>query len=229
MGGACNLSCGCFSTVGAGCKNSACAIFSGVLGGASNTASAAYSTVAGGKCNTACACYSFAAGECALGYLYGQTANSTGGFSTIGAGQISYSVAWREAVMNANANVDMSLDGTGTTNLLIPNGNNRGWSVYVDWLIVVTALGTGTSGGLVVGAMHNGTDSFFFKRVGGTASISAQTNIASHSDTGMSTSNMLFAVGGSNNLQITMNAPGTAGTGSTLRGMANVRLVEVAW
>jgi hypothetical protein len=45
----------------------------------------------------------------------------------------------------------------------------------------------------------------------------------------MSTSNVAFAVGASNNLQITMNAPSTAGTGSTLRGLANVRLVEIAW
>jgi hypothetical protein len=181
-----------------------------------------------GEFNVTCGCYSNASGLCALSYLYGQSVNSTGAFS-VGGGQSSYAVAWRQAVMNANGNVNMSLDGTGTTNLLIPNGNNRGWGVYVDWIIVVTALGTGTSGGLVVGAMHNGTDAFLFKKVGGVASISAQTNIASHNDTGMASSNMAFAVGGSANLQITMNAPSTAGTGSTLRGVANVRLVEVAW
>jgi hypothetical protein len=45
----------------------------------------------------------------------------------------------------------------------------------------------------------------------------------------MSSANMLFAAGASNNLQIIMNAPSTAGTGTTFRAVANIRIVEVAW
>jgi hypothetical protein len=247
-GGGCSsiivLGSGVNSTNRCGVVNTASGDYSGSLSGRQNTASGGYSFVGGGLCNTALgqnsnvlggqcnqssACYSSSSGLLALSYLYGQSSNATGAFSTQGYGQSSYGIAWREAIMNANANVDISLDGTGITNLIIPLGNNRGWGVYVDWIIVITELGSGTSGGLAVGAIHNGTDSFFFKKVGGTASISTQTNIASHNDAGMSSSNMSFSVGASNNLRIQMNAPSTAGTGSKLRGVANIRLVEVAW
>jgi hypothetical protein len=99
----------------------------------------------------------------------------------------------------------------------------------VDWIIVCTALGTGTGGSLAVGNVHSGTDGFFFKVVGGVGSISSSSNIAQRNDAGMSSANVTYSVGGSNNLQITLVAPSTAGTGSTFRSVANVRLVEVAW
>jgi len=220
---------GCCSTVRCAVNNDSSGAYSGSFGGQCNTSSGYGSVVLGGLCNMSCASYSSSMGICALSYLYGQSVNSTGSFATQGGGQFSYTIAWREAVMNANANVDMSLDGTGTTNLIIPLGNNRGWNVYVDWILVVTSLGSGTSGGLAVGAIHDGTDAFFFKRVGGVASISSQTNIASHNDAGMASSNVAFSVGASNNLRLQMNAPSTAGTGTTFRGVANIRFVEVAW
>ena len=228
-GGRSNTASGVYSVIGGGLSNTASGCISNVGGGQCNTASGYGSVVLGGLCNMSCASYSSSMGICALSYLYGQSVNSTGSFATQGGGQSSCTIAWREAVMNANANVDMSLDGTGTTNLIIPLGNNRGWNVYVDWILVVTSLGSGTSGGLAVGAIHDGTDAFFFKRVGGVASISTQTNIASHNDAGMASSNVAFSVGASNNLRLQMNAPSTAGTDTTFRGVANIRFVEVAW
>jgi hypothetical protein len=123
----------------------------------------------------------------------------------------------------------MSLDGTGVTNLIIPQGNNRAWQVLVEWVIVCTNLGTGTSGGLAVGNIHAGADAYYFKRVGGVASISAITNLHSKNDSGMSNARVNYSVGGSNDLLLTLEAPNSAGTASTFRANAVVRLTELAW
>jgi hypothetical protein len=123
----------------------------------------------------------------------------------------------------------MSLDGTGTTNLLIPNGNNRAWSVNVLWTIVVTVLGTGTTGGLAVGAVSSGTDTFQFKKVGGVASISSVTSSGNHNDAGMASANILYSVGGSNDLLVQVHAPSTAGTATTFRSTAALRITEISW
>jgi hypothetical protein len=200
------------------------------ISGDLNCASGTLSAILGGCCNCTSANFSaITGGSFAQGYLYGQVANSNGGFGTIGTGQTSNLVAWREATLNASGTAALSLDGTGITNLIIPNGNNRGWNVYVDWLIAVTALGSGTSGGLAVGAVHQTTRAFFFKKVGGVASISSPTNVSSHNDSGMASSDILNTVGGSNDLLLTLVAPTTAGTGTTFRAVANIRLVEIAW
>jgi hypothetical protein len=96
----------------------------------------------------------------------------------------------------------------------------------VKWVMVATSVGAGT---VVVGDVKYATDTFFFKRVGGTSSISGvQTRVANQSDATMSTSDLTYAVGGSNELQLTMVAPTTA-NGSTFRIVASVYFEEVAW
>jgi hypothetical protein len=123
----------------------------------------------------------------------------------------------------------MSLDGTGVTNLIIPQGNNRAWQVSVEWVIICTVLGTGTSGSLAVGRIHAGLDAFYFKRVNGVSSISAITNSHSKNDAGMASSRVNYSVGGSNDLLLTLEAPTTAGTASSFRANAVIRLTELAW
>jgi hypothetical protein len=201
-GGYCNniYACGGTSVIGGGCGNVACGQFSAISGGFQ-----------------------------AKTYLYGQQANSSGQFSAVGDAQSSYMVARKVATLNASGTSIMSLDGTGVTGLIIPDGNNRSWNVTVEWVIVCTVLGTGTSGSLAVGGTHTGTDTFYFIRVGGTSSISAITNVSSHNTAGMASSDVTITVGASQELQLTLVAPSTAGTGSTFRAVANVRVVEVAW
>jgi hypothetical protein len=190
----------------------------------------AYSFVGGGLQNVACGQYSAVSGGFqAKTYLYGQHANASGQFSAVGDAQSSYMVARKVATLNASDTSIMSLDGTGVTGLIIPDGNNRSWNVTVEWVIVCTVLGTGTSGSLAVGGTHTGTDTFYFVRVGGTSSISAITNVSSHNTSGMASSDVTITVGASQELQLTLVAPTTAGTGSTFRAVANVRIVEVAW
>jgi hypothetical protein len=115
------------------------------------------------------------------------------------------------------------LDGTSQT--ILPNGNNRAWNVMVKWIMVTTVVGTGT---VVVGDVKYATDTFFFKRVGGTGSISTQTRVANQADASMVSADLTYAVGGSNELQLTMVAPTTA-NGSTFRIVASVYFEEVAW
>jgi hypothetical protein len=138
-------------------------------------------------------------------------------------------IARKVATLNASGTSIMSTDGTGVTGLILPDGNNRSWNVCVEWVIVCTVLGTGTSGSLAVGGTHTGTDTFYFIRVGGTSSISTITNVSSHNTSGMASSDVTITVGASQELQLTLVAPSTAGTGSTFRAVANVRVVEVAW
>ena len=154
----------------------------------------------------------------------------SGGFGGVcGTSQTTQVIARKEATLNANGTSTMSLDGSGTGYLLELRGNNRAWNVQVNWVIVLTNLGSGTGGGLAVGAVHTGTDAFFFKKVGGVGSISAQTNISSHNDSGMASSNVTYSVGAIPDLRLTMVAPSTAGTGTTFRAVASVKLTEVAW
>ena len=91
--------------------------------------------------------------------------------------------------------------------------------------MVTTVVGTGT---VVIGDVKYATDTFFFIRVGGTGSISTQTRVANQADASMVSADLTYAVGGSNDLQLTMVAPTTA-NGSTFRIVASVYFEEVAW
>jgi hypothetical protein len=81
---------------------------------------------------------------------------------------------------------------------------------------------------MVVGATKYAIDSFLFKIVGGTSSISTQTRIVSQADVNMADSDITYSVGGSNELVLTMTAP-TSANGSTLRSVASLYIEELAW
>jgi hypothetical protein len=216
--------------IGSGLCNVSSSFYSFIGNGFSNISSGQYSFIENGFCNCATACFaSISSSKEAFAYLYGQNASASGMFAVVGDAQSSYAVSRREATLNASETALMSLDGTGVTNLLLPSGNNRGWNVFVDTVIVCTGLGTGTSGGLAVGHLKTTTDSFFFKISGGVSSLSTIQNINNSHEAGMNDASVTFSVGGSGELQMTLVAPSTAGTGSTFRVVSNVRFVEVAW
>jgi hypothetical protein len=136
----------------------------------------------------------------------------------------------RLASLTTAATTVLSLDGTGTTNLIIPNGNNRAWNVSVDWVAVVTAI-TGTATGITVGDIITGESKFGFKRIGGTSSVRNFIRDASASDSLiMDTCSMTYTAGASQQLAMTFTGPTFAGGGSvTMRIVAKVSLVEVAY
>ena len=214
---------GTHATVVGGLSNTSSGQYS-VSGGFSNVASA-QSAIAIGHDNDATAISAFAYGRNSVAYLYAQSSNASAFFTSNGDAQQSLLTARKSDTLNSAGTTILSLDGTGTTNLIIPNGNNRAWNVTFEYVAVCTVQGSGTT---VVGDVVTGTDKFRFKRVGGTSTIGSVTNIELTRDATMTASDCTYAVGGSQDLQITFVAPTTANA-TTFRVVAKVSLVEVAW
>ena len=126
--------------------------------------------------------------------------------------------------LNSGITTILSLDGTGTTNLIVPEGNNRLWAVKV----VATAFVSVAGGTLVLGDSYMGEFTMLFKRVGGTSSVVGVNSANLIYDTNMATAAFTFAAGASQDLQITFKAPTTA-SATTFRCVAKVELVEVAY
>src|SRR5210317_1163515 len=200
--------------------------YSFIGGGRDIQISATFSSAIGGVDNQVLSsCSSAIGGNGAKSYLYNHSVNASGYFSAIGDAQQSSLVARQEDTLTTGGTTVLSIDGTGTTNLIIPDGTNRAWNVTVEYIGVCTAAGSGTT---AVGDVVTGTDKFRFKRVGGTSTIGSVTNIELTQDATMTSAECTYAVGGSNDLQITFAAPTTANT-TTFRVVAKVSLVEVAW
>lgn len=175
---------------------------------------------------------SFASGTYSLAYLYSQQAIASGTFggSVKGVAQQSSLTARREATLTTGATTVLSLDGTGTTNLIIPNGNNRSWNVTIKYVAVVTAI-IGTATGVTVGDTKSQNIEIGFKRVGGTSSlVGAGSYSIAQEDASMNTATLVPTAGGSQELALTFTAPTFAGGGSvTCRVVAKVELVEVGF
>lgn len=218
------------SVVG-GQSNTGGAVYA-VVGGGSNTASGRGS-VAFGESNNLSASYASGLGYQGIGYLYGQFENASGFFAAVGDSQQSLLTARRAAVLTTAATTVLSLDGTGTTNLIIPSGNNRAWNVQVNWVAVVTAI-TGTATGITVGDVVTSIDLLAFKRVGGTSSASAHTSAATKTmvttPTAYAACAIAYTAGASQEMALTFTGPTFVGGGSvTMRIVARIELSEVAW
>lgn len=199
------------------------------LGGQSLSASGTRSG-AFGFAVQATGAYSYAFGTYLLTYLQGQFTTSGTNFSDYGTAQQSILVANKSASLTTAATTVLSLDGTGTTNLIIPNGNNRAWKVKVEWISTVTTI-TGTATGITVGDMAYGEANFGFKKVSGTSVLGNFINDEGASDSAiMDTCSLGYSVGASQELALTFTGPTFAGGGSvTMRIVAKVSLVEVAY
>jgi hypothetical protein len=174
--------------------------------------------------------YAFAHGASSRAYLYAMQANAGGSFSGVGQAQQSNVTARREASLNSGAITVLSLDGTGTTNLIVPEGNNRVWNVVASWTAVVTAI-TGTATGVSVGDVATECNLFAFKKIAGVSSIvGTVTSVASHNDASMATAAMGYTAGASQELIPTFSAPIFVGGGSlTIRVVLKLMLTEVAY
>jgi hypothetical protein len=193
--------------------------------GYNNVSAARSSACIGGETNRANATNSVVmSGTQGFGYLYSQIVSNPNSFTAQGDCQNSQLNAFRTASLNSAATGILSLDGTGTTNLIIPSGNNRLWAVKV----VATAFVSVAGGTLVLGDSYMGEFTLLFKRVGGTSSVVGVSAGNIIYDTNMATAAFTFAAGASQDLQITFKAPTTA-SATTFRCVAKVELVEVAY
>jgi hypothetical protein len=113
---------------------------------------------------------------------------------------------------------------TGATNYLIPLSSNCTWSVTVDFTAACSTAG----GTVAVGDSFLGKYTVLYKRVNGTASIVGINGAVTVADASMSTSQVLFTAGASQDLRITFKAPSTASsTGFKLR--ADVYFTELTF
>jgi hypothetical protein len=204
-----------------------------ISAGANNTTTASgVSSVSIGNDTNASGRNSLCTGYFSNAYLYGQRSHSGNfiGSAVQGNCQISELNPYKLDTLTTAAITVLSLDGTGTTNLIIPNGNNRAWNVTIDTIAVVTAI-TGTATGVSVGHCYSETKQLLFKRIGGTSSIVGTVDTSAiKSDSGMSTASITISAGGSQQMAITFTAPTFAGSGSiTCRIVSKVMLVEVAY
>lgn len=206
-------------------SNSAC-----LAGG---SAQGAGSTALAGTGNNAISNYSLAQGYVTETRLLGQVAFSGTGYNfpfERGFCQQSLLTANREATLTTGGTTVLSLDGTGTTNLIIPYLNNRMWKVKVEYVGTITTI-TGTATGLAVGNSVYGEENFGFKRLAGTSTMGPIMNETQSSDNAiMDTCALAVTAGASQEMALTFTGPTFAGGGSvTMRVVAKVALVEVAF
>jgi hypothetical protein len=228
-GGGSNSASGYHSSILGGRGNCATGCYSSNLGGYLNTASGYVSSVLGGWGNCATGCFSSTIGINACSYLYAQNSVSSGQFSLVGDSQSSTLIARRAATaLTTGSTFDLSLDGTGTTNLVIP-ATSTSWAIRVQYVARVVAV-VGSTGAIVLGDSKTQTQEIGVRNVGGTLSIltgSPNSNI-SLEDPSMSTAQMSYSVSGGNALAMTFTAPIYAGGGSlNIKVVATLTITEV--
>jgi hypothetical protein len=227
VGGSGNTSSGAKSISGGNGNTSSGA--GSVALGYDNNASGTYAFVSGWD-NDALETATFVSGARAKAYLRGQKTHSTSrdlSVAGVGQAQMSELLALRKDTLTTAATTVLSLDGTGTTNLIIPDGNNRVWNVTIDTTAVVTAV-NGTSG-IAVGDVYSETTKLTFKKIGGTSSLVGILSQNAVHDGGMGTATMNFSAGSSQELQIEFQAPSFGAGDITVRVVSKVSLVEVAY
>ena len=166
-------------------------------------------------------------------YLLGQFVQGTqwAGGTYEGTFQSSVVLATSNPTLTSGATATLSLDGSGTTNLIIPRQGAvvRSWNVTIKYTAVVTAI-TGTATGVSVGDTKTQNIEIGFKRVGVTSSlVGAGSYSIAQEDASMNSATLVPTAGGSQQLALTFTAPTFAGGGSlTLKIIAKVELVEAA-
>jgi hypothetical protein len=160
-----------------------------------------------------------------LAYLFTQDSRSTGIFSLSGDAQRSLLLARRESALSSGSSHDLSLDGTGSTNLLIPTGNNRQWTARVRTSAFTSAV-SGTT--LILGDSYTAEYSLLFKKVGGVSSLVGVNSSNIIADANMIDASFSFSAGTSQELKITFNAP-SAASSDTFRTVAEIEMIEIAY
>jgi hypothetical protein len=206
---------------------------SGTLGNAAfgnnNTVSSDLSSFAVGRQNQSSG-YGFASGYRSVTIGYASRVLSNNAFSTSASSQIREMIASREAVLTSAATAQLSLDGTGVTNLISTLYDvNRMWHVTLKYVAVVTTI-TGTATGVTIGDIKTQTIEIAVKRVVTVSSIVGAGNYSTpQQDASMTSASLIPSIVG-NDLILTFTAPTFSGGGSvTCRVVAKVELTEVAY
>ena len=206
---------------------------SGTLGNAAfgnnNSVSSDLSSFAVGRQNQSFG-YGFASGYRSVSIGYASRVLSNNAFATLASSQIREMIASREAVLTSAATAQLSLDGTGVTNLISTLYDvNRMWHVTLKYVAVVTSI-TGTATGVTVGDIKTQTIEIGVKRIVTVSSIVGAGNYSTpQQDASMTSASLIPSIVGSD-LILTFTAPTFSGGGSvTCRVVAKVELTEVSY
>lgn len=224
-GGRSNTASGDLSFAIGGRNNTTSGTAATTLGTAYSSATSYYSAVIGAYNSTAASSYSaIIGGDLGRTYLRGQVATGVR-FSDGKLAQSSTVQAYNEQALSSGGTMNLSLDGTGTTNLIESPGGSFTRNVTVKWIAVCKSAGSGTT---VVRETAIGTDVFMFKYNSGTITpyISTVTNVQSFAETSMTGATCSYSAS-SSNLIITFTAPSTANN-TTFKVLAKVELTEIA-
>ena len=160
---------------------------------------------------------------------YGAIANANGKFQYEGDAQVVRLLARKQATLTTGATTKLSLDGTGTTNL-IDFGFNSDRTVSMPVRITWSAgVNNPLTSGLTKGDCIGQTDQIMLKKVyGGNISIvGTTTTLATNSDATMSTCTMNYSVNSYGELILEFQAPTFGGGGNlNIRVLANIEATQ---
>lgn len=223
------------------------ATYGGIFAGSSNTVSSSEGFIGGGNSNSISAQggvslggfsnkvtgkYGISSGTLSVAYLYSQRALGTN--TTWSSGGTNGNAQLSQLVSNAYPNLTtggtsiLSLDGTGTTNLIIPRTSNA-WNVKIKTVATVVSI-VGTATGVTVGDIYGETKELIFKRLAaGTSSIVGSVNtVYVNSDASMATTAITVTAGASQEMKIEFKAPTFAGGGTVqFKVVSSVELTEI--
>lgn len=201
---------------------------SGVALGRQNTVSGAYA-FSMGYANQATSDYSMALGSQSTASLYGSIVNANGIFAYQGDAQVIKLLARKEAILTSASLTKLSLDGTGTTNLInfgFAPAHTVSMRVNITWS---AGVNDPLTSGLIKGDCISQTDQIMIKKLGGgnLSIVGLKTVIATNSDASMSTCVMNYSVNGYGELILELQAPSFVGGGNLkIRVLANLEATQ---
>jgi len=233
---------GGFGSVASGSRSVAFGLYGTASGGGSfamaGTASGLGSTAFSGA--NASNDYIFAHGEFAVSGLYGSLTKANGRFtssviSNNGLAQTHSVIARREAALTSGATTILSLDGTGTTNLINITSNNAvsggAYTFRINYIAIVISI-SGTATGVTIGDVKTQNIEIGAKSVNNLPAVlvGAGSYSIAQEDASMNSASLTPSIAAGPSLQLTFTSPTYAGGGTvTYRVVAQVQIVEVRY
>lgn len=138
-------------------------------------------------------------------------------------------VAYRTEALPSGGTMTLSTDGTGITGLIVPEEPYVGWNVRVETIATVIDV-IGDVVDVAIGSVYSESTSIVFKAVGGLSTIVAIVSSEAGYDTSMTTSTMLYSIGGVQNLNFQFQFPIFVGSGTVeISAVSKVEIVEITY
>ena len=199
--------------------------------GRQNQASGGSSFIGGGEANQATADYSAAFGLHALANQFGAITNANGIFQYKGDAQVVNLLARKQDSLTTGATTKLSLDGTGTTNLIdfgLSGSYAFSFLVTIKWSAGIN--NANGAAGISNDDCITQTDQIMMKklRYGALSLVGTTSTLVTKGDASMTTSAMNYSVSGTSELVLNYQAPTFASGGPiTVRVLASIEVVSL--